>query len=218
MTMMIIMIKMVTQWCQETRGRALSPVWSSRQPTGGRWCSREAPGWINQVIIIIINDIIILFTWWGTWSNQVINSHFKVDGMEDGIMQSDEIINRWRVEKKDDDGYLVQEYWPEWWMTSDKWQVQRRWLWIPGAGVLTRVMDDKWQVTTDKCKEDDDGYLVQDYWPEWWMTSDKWQVTSDNCKEDDDGYLVQEYWPEWWMILLLLVRPTGRTFSLSSTS
>ena len=165
MTMMIIMIKMVTQWCQETRGRALSPVWSSRQPTGGRWCSREAPGWINQVIIIIINDIIILFTWWGTWSNQVVNGHFKVDGMEDGIMQSDEIINRWRVEKKDDDGYLVQEYWPE-----------------------------------------------------WWMTSDKWRVTSEVCKISHDEYLVQKYWPEWWVILLLLVRPTGRTLSLSSAS
>ena len=46
------------------------------------------------MIIIIINDIIILLTWWGTWSNQVVNGHFKVDGMEDGIMQSDEIINR----------------------------------------------------------------------------------------------------------------------------
>ena len=47
------------------------------------------------MIIIIINDIIILFTWWGTWGNQVVmmRSSIKVNGMEDGIMQSDEIIN-----------------------------------------------------------------------------------------------------------------------------
>ena len=56
----------LTQWCQETRDIVPNPVWSSRQPADGRWCSHGEPDQKDENV----ND-----------------DHFDGDGNDDNLVK-----------------------------------------------------------------------------------------------------------------------------------